>query len=348
MQANATKGARTERTENMRQNLFWRSLCRWCAGAAALAGALSLSGCLTFQIGEGSVFVPRPAPKAATLADMRVLGEEGFERVGAGARPPMVSDPVQFRAPDGAVLTARIAHDFLTDPASGLRLGTTFISVETKGRPLIVHCSGNAGLRYDDAVGYAAKALPFGDVLQFDYPGYGDSSGIARAADFEAATQLMAADAAARAADGRPLIFWGHSLGGFVCARMAASVATTDAMIFETSARNADEVATRWRPWFLPMVNFVPAPGLAGYDNATVLRDFAGPVLVMAAGRDRTLPPDLAAALAEALQAQGNKVTYVYFAEADHLGVPYAPAFRGVISDFLKAFAVPLERQRSN
>ena len=82
----------------------------------------------------------------------------------------------------------------------------------------------------------------------FDYPGYGETGGEADFAHFSTAGEVMAATARAQAdAEGRPLIAWGHSLGGVVCTD-AAVKARADALVLETTTPGARAAGqARWR-----------------------------------------------------------------------------------------------------
>ena len=257
---------------------------------------------------------------------------------------------VEQRAQSGEDLTARwpidrlleaspgaeAQHGFLGEPTE--RVAYTLVTRPDSGRPLIVICGGNAADRYNSGPAYASKALPFGDVLLFDYPGYGDSEGEPSRARLEKASRLVAEFAVATASDQRPLVLWGHSLGGFVCGEMARQTPQTDAVILETTARSADEVADAWTPWYAaPFLRIDVAEGLATYDTAAALQSSRVPVLVLGAGRDDTLPVTLSRSLVAALQSNGVGVTYVEFPDAGHQNVWRQPNFAAEVSPFFNA-----------
>lgn len=235
------------------------------------------------------------------------------------------------RAPD-----ASVRHGFIGQGPT--RIAYTMIAEPAAGRPLIVYCGGNAGDRYSAGVIYARKALPYGDVLLFDYPGYGDSPGAPSAQSFDAMAPRVSA-LAAELAQGRELIFWGHSLGGFVCSRIARDAPRTDGVILEATARNATEVAQAWRPWYAPFMRFHVEESLASYDVAGALGGVRAPILVLGGRRDPTLPVELSRSLAEALRAEGANVTYVEFPRANHIDIAWQPGFPAAATSFFSSIA---------
>jgi pimeloyl-ACP methyl ester carboxylesterase len=203
-----------------------------------------------------------------------------------------------------------------------------------KNRPLIVTCSGNAMDRYTAGVSYAQKALPWGDVLLFDYPGYGDSSGRPSAVSFELALTIII-DQARLLADGRPIVFWGHSLGGFVCSKLAERMPDVSGLVLETTARNAAEVARAWMPSALqPFVWPKISPSLRSYDNVLATKSLKVPILVLGAGLDDTLPVSLSRSLAKDLGEQSSDVTYHEFPQALHWNVPSQADYRAVMTAY--------------
>ncbi|MBY0565526.1 MAG: alpha/beta hydrolase [Hyphomonadaceae bacterium] len=278
--------------------------------------SLLVSGC-AMAIDETTVFAPPAVEQRAQSGDELT------------ARWPL--DRLLEASPG-----AQVQHGFLGAPAE--RVAYTLATRPGPGRPLIVICGGNAADRYNSGPAYASKALPFGDILLFDYPGYGDSEGEPSRARLENASRLVAAFAVATASDQRPLVLWGHSLGGFVCGEMARQTAQTDAVILETTARSADEVADAWTPWYAaPFLRIDVAEGLATYDTAVALESSRVPVLVLGAGRDDTLPVALSRSLVSALQSKGIAVTYVEFPDAGHQNVWRQPNFATEVSPFFHA-----------
>lgn len=282
----------------------------------SMALAICAAAC-SIRIDDAAVF--RPQPNFAPAATVEEL-----------SRWPLAD----LRA---AVPDASVEHGFAGVGED--RLAYTFVSKPGADRPLIVYCGGNSGDRFHSGVFFTLKTLPFGDVLLFDYPGYGDSPGAPSAAALVARAPALEAIAVERSAN-RSLVFWGHSLGGFICSRMAQDTPSADGVILEATARNALEVGRAWRPWFAaPFVRFSVNESLAGFDVADALADFRGPILVLGAKRDDTLPVRLSRSLDLALRTRGARVTYVEFPRAQHLDITRQPEFQPAASSFFASVA---------
>jgi pimeloyl-ACP methyl ester carboxylesterase len=297
------------------------------------------------EINEEVAFLPQPRPtKATTQAQLHDLWYANAQATN-WKTPMLVTSPragVTRLTPRDPAMATFIAqdttHEFF---AAGDTLLTYSLSVPAgrptdANRPLIVMCGGNAMDRYSAGVSYAQKGLPWGDVMLFDYPGYGDSTGRPTALSLEAAVTAVVGTART-VANGRRIIYWGHSLGGFVCGKLASKTPETAALIYETTARNAKEVVRQWTPsWMRSIVFPKISPSLADYDNARAVGQGRFPVLVLGAALDGTLPVPLARSLAKALEEQGTIVTYHEFPQALHWNVPTQPEFRGVASAFFE------------
>jgi pimeloyl-ACP methyl ester carboxylesterase len=294
------------------------------------------------EISEQTVFLPQPRPAKAT--NQMQLDQFWLDNAKASkwrwAMDITTPEPGVTRLkssdPSATFLAQDVRHGFL--PAGNVTLAYSYFTrADAKPdatRPLIIECTGNAMDRYSAGVSYAQKALPWGDVLMFDYPGYGDSTGAPSAETLEPAITAVIAHARA-AANGRKIILWGHSLGGFVCGKMASQMPETQALILETTARNARDVVREWTPnWMRPIVFPKISPTLADYDTAKAVGKAKFPILVMGAGQDKTLPVGLSRTLASALKDQGAIVTYHEFAQAEHWNVPKQNEFRGVMNTF--------------
>ncbi|GLQ24816.1 hypothetical protein GCM10007853_26900 [Algimonas ampicilliniresistens] len=211
-------------------------------------------------------------------------------------------------------------------------LGNETIAITTVGPdvgPLIVSCFGNASDRYAHGVDYANKIAPFGQVLVWDYPGYGDSSGAAGVVAIEDVADEFVALVEDRAA-GRPIIYWGHSLGGFVCSNLAGRATQVDAVILETTAQSIRSVAKAWTPMGIPIrVTF--NEDLLRFDIPDALANLDRPILIIGAGRDRVLPVELARELAEAMP----QATYLELPQATHFSAGFDPKAQAAVAKLL-------------
>lgn len=279
--------------------------------------ALVLAGC-TAPFSESDVFKPLPVAHKATQVSQMQLGDE-FKLTGDGG--PLEERPyLQGRLP------AKVTHEFIDIGDERIAASRIVPANPHANEPLIIMCGGNSSDRIMSGVYYAQKTLAYGELFAFDYPGYGDSTGKADTASLKALQAGMAAYIDAHG-HGRPLVLWGHSLGGFICAELASRSREVDAIVLETTALNAKEAADKMKPWFLPFLTLKPVESLAAYDTARTLAGFKGPILELGAGRDGTLPIPLARSLAKALEARGLDLTYREYPEAQHGNAAFQDAF---------------------
>ena len=289
--------------------------------------ALVLPGC-TLTMSEDMIFRPPSVTPAASVEDMTFKDGEGLFEV--------TEETPTNLAP---LLPASVEHGFLETSTDPIAWSLIEGSVEDRStRPLIVSCYGSGGDRPTHGGYYARKLLPYGDVFQFDYPGYGDSPGTPSIAGIEAARPTITAFAEEIAGD-RPLIFWGHSLGGWVCPHFVKDSAEADAIVYETTALNSEEASKEWKPWFMRVlpIKMVPEEGMNDDNNALPIKGFEGPVLVIGGAKDKVLPAWLSRSLYEAIQAQGNDVTYIEAEQGTHINAPMQMDFQEQAVSFFAA-----------
>ena len=313
-----------------------------------------ISGCVTIKVDERTAFAPpkRLLGPATTVAE---LDARMVDRFKSGVDEGIWQ---MDSTPDGAFVIV-FREDFPRKQGSvpsPLKLRNGFIgegegrvawtyysryraedSPRDENRPLVVHCAGNAGDRYNSGANYAVKALPWADVLVFDYPGYGDTPGPTSAVAFESVARKLS-DYVILQSENRKLVFWGQSLGGFVCSQLAADIPTSDGLILETTAPNATAVAKAWTPNYARLfVRTRVAPSLARYDVVNAAAHVKGPVLVLGAAKDEVLPVALARQVADGLKSRKANVTYKEFPNATHMNVPSQADFNSVIGEFFKS-----------
>ncbi len=217
--------------------------------------------------------------------------------------------------------------EILSLPYAGGSVAATRVRTGRADAPLILYCGGNMFRRSAAGAEVARDMSPLGDVLMFDYPGYGETPGEANFASFRTVGAIIATEARARAdAEGRKLVAWGHSLGGPVCAEIARA-AQADMLVLETTTPSThaavDEMLGLWKP----IARVTLAPALETVDIPATLDGYPGKVVVLEAGKDDTLPPALSRRLARALEAQGNTVERIVFPAAGHNDVGRQPDF---------------------
>ena len=301
----------------------------------ACAAALSLSACMVVSIDETTVFEPIAYDEAlAKQTGQTMIGERAFQseadwnhvwksRAEADAGFPKQAAPF---------VEAKIEHGRFGTGEGGLAY--TLVTRAAPADALVVRCGGNASTRQRSGYRYTVVAIPHGDVLLFDYPGYGETGGTASPERFQQMADEIVPLVREKAA-GRKIVLWGHSLGGLVCSELAARLPETDGLIIETSARNAREVAQAWTPWFAaPFVRIEIAEGFGDIDVANALKDFKGPVLVLGGEKDGTLPVQLARSVGKALKDEGIAAEYVEFVGGGHSDLIVQDTFADVVAAF--------------
>ena len=229
-----------------------------------------------------------------------------------------------------------VTHDVIKSPEAHLAI--TYVERPETPRPLVVHCGGNASDRYESGALYAQKIIPFADVLMFDYPGYGESTGRADAQSLRRANRIIAGHVRKNYAGRRPLILWGHSLGGFVCADMVQYFPHLDGLILEATATNAQDVSAAVVPWYAKLfVRPQVAESLAAYDMVELLKEAEAPRLILGAAKDKTLPVELSRKLAAELTATGREVTYTEFPEGNHISIPVQSTYNSALESFISS-----------
>lgn len=286
--------------------------------AVALAMGASLAGCVV-SIEEDDVFLPEMAEgttftiidEDVTLFELNRPRDGLFEEMGVSIARG------SFTAPTGRI-AYRLARRSSADG------------------PLIVYCGGNSF----DAPSHGDLAIwklaAHGDALIWDYPGYGDSGGAPSVSSFQQAAAALADRVAGfRRNEGQSVVFWGHSLGGFVCAEMAARAGAT-AIVFETSAPSTRAAARYMLPPIVrAFVRVRLASTIAAFDIPQTLEGTRIPALVLAGRRDRILPPIMSEELAAALRANGHDVAFHEFPDANHFHIGFQPEYETVVADAL-------------
>ena len=148
-------------------------------------------------------------------------------------------------------------------------------------------------------------------VLAVDYRGYGLSSGRPSEEGVyrDAEAVVKHATAGHTKSAGRPLVFWGRSLGGPIAAA-ATRVVRPDGLILESSF--ADKAAVVRSHPVLRMLNVFAA---YRFETAKLLTGFNGPVLVIHGNRDSVVPFALGRELHGLINAPKR---FVEIAGADH------------------------------
>ena len=126
---------------------------------------------------------------------------------------------------------------------------------------------------------------------------------------------------------GQPIAVIGRSLGSGVASHVAAQ-RDVSKLVLVTPFDSLAEVAQTHYPW-------LPARWLVRdrYPSAELLRRYAGPILVVRAGRDRVIPARNTDRLVAALP---STTTVLNLEQADHDSVGAFPAYGEALSAFMR------------
>jgi pimeloyl-ACP methyl ester carboxylesterase len=277
-----------------------------------LACALGLTGCITVKVAPSDVvFSNADAQRAGAVF-------KGGAPASQANLPGFTVTPTRIQTPAGAL------HAVLAESDAK--------------RPLVVFCGGN-GFREEYAGADRARALaPFGDMLMFDYPGYGASEGVGTSAEFTAAQPAIVARAEQELArrGGDLIIWWGHSLGGGYCAGLAAQSHVRSILVMEGAFGSIPDIAAGKAGPLKPLVRLRIDPQAYQYDSPALLSGYGGPIVIVASRKDETIPFATSRRLAARLAQAGKAVTFVTLQQGRHSTLyrdpQYGPLVRAAVA----------------
>jgi pimeloyl-ACP methyl ester carboxylesterase len=261
---------------------------------------LATSACATFEVREADLLNPDDPPKAAGLPD-------GYE-----------VEQFVVRGPERSI-------------------GVTYAH-RPGNRVFVQYCGGNEFRRSRDGGGILRQLARGADVVLFDYPGYGDSTG-------EPAVATILEDAHAvydhfidrGAATGKARIVYGFSLGSFVASALASD-RDPDVLVLEGTAPNVKAWASEMVPLVAkPFVRISVADELASLDNVGELRNVRSRMYILGGGKDKRTPPALGRSMAAALAGARADVQFKLFPAAAHGGIMATPEFPGFWDGLVQA-----------
>jgi pimeloyl-ACP methyl ester carboxylesterase len=209
-------------------------------------------------------------------------------------------------------------------------------------RSVVIFCGGDTFHRSIEG-GEALESLALdADVVLFDYPGYGDSSGAPTAAELlETALAVYDYVDTLQTSAGKKRVLYGFSLGGLVAAQVARE-RSADGLVLEATAANAHSWARSRIPWHLKLwVKARIDPELVDIDAPSALAKFHGQVLVLGGQADRRAPESLSREIFKRLVEYGVSTTLVVFAHASHGEINRSKAFAPVFREFLNRLQEP-------
>ena len=245
------------------------------------------------------------------------------------------------RAPHSAVLAKGYAVQDLVIHRGDRLIGLTHAH-HPLSQAVIVFCGGDSFHRSIEG-GEALEALARNaDVVLFDYPGYGESTGAPSAAVIlENALAVYDYAVALETSAGKKRVLYGFSLGGMVAAQIAGRRAV-DGLVLEATAPSAEAWARSQIPWYAkPLVKPHIEPGLASIDSVVSLRHFGGDVLLLTSPSDHQVPAALSVRMYRELRRAGVHTALVQFDDAGHGGIPNSPEYGPVLAAFLNRVKGP-------
>ena len=239
------------------------------------------------------------------------------------------------RAPRTAALARGYAVQDLVIHRGDRLIGITHAH-HPQSHAIIVFCGGDSFHRSIEGAEALEALARDADVVLFDYPGYGESTGTpAPAIILENALAVYDYAVALETSAGKKRVLYGFSLGGMVAAQIA-SRRPVDGLVLEATAPSAEAWARSQIPWYAkPLVRPHIERDLASIDAMVALRHFGGDVLLLTSPSDRRVPAALSVLMYRQLRHMGVRAGLVQFDGTDHGAIPHSPEYGAVLTGFL-------------
>ncbi|MFZ6872005.1 alpha/beta hydrolase [Undibacterium sp. Di27W] len=270
---------------------------------------LSLSACMTMQIGERNFIHP---DSKSGYKQQEHFDQAALQRVASN--------------------TSLQEHSITTADGQTLR----GVSMLQAGAGVTVLYFGGNMFHLDRHAGQIAAALGQCklNLFIFDYRGYGRSSG-EPSVDTMRSDALQIYDYVRQHSQGK-LIVHGQSLGSFMAAHVAQQ-RQPDGLVMESTANNAYAWASANIPWYArPFVSIELSPALKNIDNVSALAAYTGNSLLVMGDKDKVTPLELGQKVYAAIP-QGNKRLFVS-AGGGHDGLLERDDVQGAYCSFVQAF----------
>ena len=173
------------------------------------------------------------------------------------------------------------------------------------------------------------------NLVFVDYRGYGQSSGTPTIEAISAdALLIYDSEAKVAAADGKKLIVAGYSLGSVVAGGLIEQ-RTPDGAILICTVSNVPDMLSTGMPWYVkPFVSVSFDQRLAAIDNLRAVKNYRGPLLVIAAEKDDQTPALLSARVFEASASPVAKKLFATAMGSGHNQVLSASETRSALRTF--------------
>ncbi len=203
-------------------------------------------------------------------------------------------------------------------------------------RVVVIFCGGDSFRQSREGGAVLVALARESDVVLFDYPGFGTSTGTPTPENLlDNARATAGYVAGLTTSTSQKRVLYGFSLGGIVASELAEEQAF-DGIVLEATSPDVASWARTQIPWYAKaFVRVDLDPALAHIDNVRALQAFNGRVLILAGGRDKQAPLVLSRKLAQDLVALGRRVELHEFPAAKHGEIYKAPNYRTIIDPFL-------------
>ncbi|MFO1368454.1 MAG: alpha/beta fold hydrolase [Marinagarivorans sp.] len=233
------------------------------------------------------------------------------------------SHGVAFRIPttnmDDLPLGSTLKYSRISSEDNQVNLSITEFNIPTQ-HTAIVYCGGNAFRQGQSAHALFKAFSPATNILLFDYPGYGQSTGEATAQEFVIATDLLWRHIAKWQRDNNftKVIFWGRSFGGTICARLAGKYPLNSTLVLESTYNNLQSLVSSRAGIFRSFlrVNFDAESPDFQIDKS--LENYTKPIALLKSSNDPVIPPEESLKLAKRLVSQGKSVDVVNMGAISH------------------------------
>lgn len=266
--------------------------------AAIFSICTLMLGCRTIQVSDADFLRPDLRPAASVRSDQTI-------------------DRFTLETPYGELTATRISR-----PGN---------------RTAVLYCGGN-NFRTEVLGGSVVAAFPASvDLIMFDYPGYGNSTGTPTVENLmESATIVYDRLLINGENNYEQHAVYGSSMGGFIASHVAAE-RNPELLMLEGTAASTSQLMNSLVPWFAkPFISFEVAPSLARIDNVAQLRDFRGDALLLVGSADSQTKPTVMREFSEALRGHGVDVQFRTIEGRGHGNVLGESEARKLISNFLE------------
>jgi hypothetical protein len=203
-------------------------------------------------------------------------------------------------------------------------------------RVVIIFCGGDGFHRSREGGSVLTALARHADVVLFDYPGFGTSTGTPDPDSvLDNARAVLDYVAQLPSTGEQKQVVYGFSLGGVVAAQLAGE-RPVDGLVLESTAPDIVSWVRTQVPWFaIPFIRIDLEPALARIDSVKALGHFRGTVLLLAGERDKQAPASLSRDMLRRLSALGVRAELHEIPDAAHGEIYKTAAFATALNGFL-------------